>query len=63
MLLELMLLVYAFSLPLDLFRVRLPFWPARPRRLLAPPRPGRRRAPLAEHAWEEHVLYNLTASE
>lgn len=22
----------------------------------------RRRAPLAEHGWEEHVLYNLTRS-
>ena len=62
MLLELMLLVYTFSLPLDLFRVRLPFWPTRPRQRLALARPPRR-APLAEHAWEEHVLYNLTASE
>ncbi len=61
MLLELMLLVCAFSLPLDPFRVRLPFWPTRPRRPLVAPPP--RRAPLAEHAWEEHVLYNLTASE
>ena len=59
MFLELMLLVYTFSLPMDLFRVRLPFWPAR-QRLSPPPR----RAPLAEHAWEEQVLANLTiASE
>ena len=57
MLLELALAVLAFSLPLDLFRVRLPFWPARQ---LPPPS---RRAPLAEHAWEEHVLYNLTESD
>lgn len=54
MLLELMLLVYTFSLPLNLFRARLPFWPQR--QLQPPPR----RAPLAEHAWEEHVLANLT---
>lgn len=58
MFLELMLLVYAFSLPLDLFRARIPFWPKR--QLPPPPR----RAPLAEHAWEEQVLANLTiASE
>ena len=55
-----MLLVCTFSLPMDLFRTRLPFWPARPARQLSPPP---RRAPLAEHAWEEHVLCNLTASE
>ena len=60
MLLELALVVLAFSLPLDLFRVRLPFWPGYRERQLALPR---RRAPLAEHAWEEHVLHNLTASE
>jgi hypothetical protein len=58
MLLELALAVLAFSLPMDLFRARLPFWPARQR-----PSPPPRRAPLAEHAWEEHVLHNLTASE
>jgi hypothetical protein len=57
MLLELMLAVWAFSLPVDLFRVRLPLWPRRPA-LEAP-----RRARLAEHDWEEHVLYNLTNAE
>ena len=60
MLLELALVVMAFSLPLDLFRVRLPFWPGYRGRQLPPPR---RHAPLAEHAWEERVLYNLTESE
>ena len=54
MFLELMLLVYTFSLPMDLFRVRLPFWPAR--QLPPPPR----RARLAEHGWEDQVLANLT---
>ena len=60
MLLELMLVVYAFSLPLDVFRQHFPFWPARqaPRALPAP-----RRARLAEHDWERHVLVNLTRSE
>ena len=57
MLLELMLAVWAFSLPMDLFCVRLPFWPGRP--ALAAPR----RARLAEHDWEERVLCNLTSSE
>ena len=57
MLLELMLAVWAFSLPLDPFRVRLPFWPTRP--ALAAPR----RARLAEHDWEAHVLCNLTSVE
>lgn len=64
MLLELALFVMAFSLPLDLFRARLPWWPSlapAPRRLAAAP--PRRRAPLAEHGWEEHVLHNLTQSE
>ena len=63
MLLELALFVMAFSLPLDLFRARFPWWPGMapaPRRLAAPPR---RRAPLAEHAWEDRVLRNLTLSE
>ena len=60
MLLELMLAVWAFSLPLDPFRVRLPFWPRRPTRaLVAAPR----RAPLAEHGWERRVLCNLTQSD
>ena len=59
MLLELVLAVWAFSLPMDLFRVRLPFWPGRPAPALAAPR----RARLAEHDWEEHVLYNLTSAE
>ncbi len=57
MFLELMLAVWAFSLPLDPFRVRLPFWPGRP--ALAAPR----RARLAEHDWEERVLVNLTCSD
>ena len=59
MLLELVLAVWAFSLPVDLFRVRLPFWSGRLARALAAPR----RAPLAEHDWEAHVLRNLTSSE
>jgi len=60
MFLELVLAVWAFSLPLDLFRVRLPLWPGRPARaLVAAPR----RAPLAEHDWERRVLRNLTSSE
>ena len=63
MLLELALFVMAFSLPLDLFRARFRWWPGMapaPRRLAAP---LRRRAPLAEHGWEDRVLYNLTQSE
>jgi hypothetical protein len=59
MFLELVLAVWAFSLPMDFFRVRLPFWPGRPARALAAPR----RAPLAEHDWEWRVLRNLTSSE
>ena len=59
MLLELMLAVWAFSLPLDLLRERLPFWPKRPVR----PLPALRRARLAEHDWEERVLFNLTSDE
>ena len=59
MLLELVLVVWAFSLPMDLFRVRLPLWPGRPARAL----PAARRAPLAEHDWEARVLRNLTSSE
>lgn len=57
MFLELMLAVWAFSLPMDLFRIPLPLWPGRPA-LKAP-----RRARLAEHDWEERVLYNLTNAE
>lgn len=60
MLLELVLAVWAFSLPLDLFRARLPLWPVRPARALAA---APRRARLAEHDWEAHVLCNLTDSE
>ena len=56
MLLELMLAVWAFSLPVDLIRERLPFWPRWPVRSL----PASRRARLAEHDWEERVLFNLT---
>lgn len=60
MLLELVLVVWAFSMPMDLFRVRLRlWWPGRPARALAAPR----RAPLAEHDWEAHVLRNLTSVE
>ena len=63
MLLELVLAVWAFSLPRDLFRARahlpLPHWPQRPVHSLDAPR----RAPLAEHDWEAHVLVNLTRSE
>ena len=60
MLLELMLAVYAFSLPLDLFRMRFPFWPGRQ---ASQALPAPRRARLAEHDWERHVLVNLTSSE
>jgi hypothetical protein len=60
MLLELVLAVWAFSLPLDLLRARLPFWPGQPARALAA---APRRAPLAEHDWEARVLRNLTSSE
>ena len=61
MLLELALVVMAFSLPLDLFRARFSWWPAMPGRpLVAPPQ---RRAPLAEHGWEDRVLFNLTESD
>ena len=62
MLLELALLVWAFSLPLDLFRARFAWWPgtAPARQLVAPPR---RRAPLAEHDWERRGLCNLTRSD
>ena len=52
-----------FSLPLDHWRAQ-PLAsshpPLRPRGS-APPPP--RRAPLAEHAWEERVLRNLTRSK
>ena len=59
MFLELVLAVWAFSLPLDLLRERLPFWPRWPVRSL----PAARRARLAEHDWEERVLFNLTCDE
>lgn len=59
MFLELMLAVWAFSLPLNLFRVRLPPWPRQPARAL----PAPRRARLAEHDWEARVLCNLTSAE
>jgi hypothetical protein len=51
-----------FSLPLD-------HWSAHGRELPTAPRPRGnapsppRRAPLAEHAWEERVLRNLTRSK
>jgi len=61
MLLELMLAVWAFSLPIDPFRARahFPLWPRRPVHSL----PAPRRAPLAEHGWEARVLCNLTSVE
>ena len=49
----------AFSLPLD-------HWSAHGRELPASRaqlKPARRRAPLAEHGWEQRVLRNLTRSE
>lgn len=55
------LFALGFSLPLD-------HWRAQPISSHPPSRPQRsapllpRRAPLAEHAWEEHVLRNLTRS-
>tara|TARA_X000001036_G_C20500309_1_gene733585 strand:- start:65 stop:244 length:180 start_codon:yes stop_codon:yes gene_type:complete len=49
-----------FSLPLD-------HWSARHGRELpvsrTQQRPMRRRAPLAEHGWEQRVLRNLTRSD
>lgn len=50
----------AFSLPLDPWRAQ-PCPPPRPKELIQ--RPARRRAPLAEHGWEQRVLCNLTRSE
>lgn len=49
----------AFSLPLD-HCSRSPTRPLLPRQQQ---RPNRRRAPLAEHDWERHVLCNLTRSD
>ena len=46
----------AFSLPLD-------HWRAQPRPAPRPKELARRRAPLAEHGWEQRVLRNLTRSE
>lgn len=45
-----------FSLPLDQ-------WRAQPRPTPRPKELARRRAPLAEHNWEQRVLRNLTRSE
>lgn len=59
MFLELVLAVWAFSMPLDLLRERLPFLPRWPVRSL----PAARRARLAEHDWEDRVLFNLTRDE
>lgn len=60
MLLALALAALALSLPLDPFRVRLPF---KYTHQYARPLPAPRRAPLAEHGWEERVLRNLTRSD
>ena len=57
--LALVLSLFWFSLPLDPWRAQ-PLPPPRPWRLL---KQLVRRAPLAEHAWESHVLRNLTKSE
>ena len=57
--LALVLSLFGFSLPLDPWRAQPPP-PPRPRRLL---KQFVRRAPLAEHGWETHVLCNLTKSE
>ena len=61
MLLKLVLVVWAFSLPIDPFRARarLPLWPRRSAHSLDAPR----RAPLAEHDREARVLRNLTSVE
>lgn len=46
-----------FSLPLD-------NWRSNPRPPLpTPKRFTTRRAPLAEHGWESHILCNLTSSD
>lgn len=52
------LFALGFSLPLD-------HWSAHGRELPRPRvnAPPPRRAPLAEHAWEERVLRNLTRSK
>ncbi len=57
--LALVLSLFGFSLPLDHWRAQ-PSPPPTPRRLL---KQAVRRAPLAEHGWEAHVLFNLTKSE
>lgn len=45
-----------FSLPLD-------HWRAHPRPPPTPKEFAKRRAPLAEHGWEQRVLCNLTQSD
>ena len=54
------LFALGFSLPLDHWSAHGRELP-RPRGSTQPPLP--RRAPLAEHAWEERVLRNLTRSK
>jgi hypothetical protein len=57
------ILALGFSLPLDPWRAQ-PLAlrpPLRPRWSAHPP--SLRRAPLAEHGWEERVLRNLTQSK
>ena len=58
--LTLVLSLLGFSLPLDPWRAQPLPDPPKPKRLL---RQCVRRAPLAEHGWESHVLRNLTKSE
>jgi len=48
----------AFSLPLDYWSVHGRELPVRRTQ-----RPAPRRAPLAEHGWEQRILRNLTRSE
>ena len=58
------ILALGFSLPLDPWRAQPLASRPQPRpRGSAPPPPPSRRAPLAEHAWEESVLRNLTRSK
>ena len=51
----------AFGLPLDPWRAAPP--PSRRTAPGFPPLKRARRAPLAEHGWEAHVLRNLTTAE
>jgi len=57
--LALVVTFFGYSLPLDPKRAQ-PSMPPAPGRVI---KRMHRRAPLAEHGWEERVLRNLTQSE